>query len=69
MGEVQRSSWGTTTPGILGRGLKKPSGMAIDSAADLFIADTGNNRVVAIGFLGSSYGGTQRALGNCGRLG
>jgi hypothetical protein len=37
---------GTTTP--VGSGLNQPSGLALDSQGDLFIADSGNNRVVEV---------------------
>lgn len=38
---------------IAGAALNAPAGIAVDGAGDLFIADTGNNRVVAIPFDGS----------------
>lgn len=45
-------SKGNATP-IAGAALNAPAGVAVDGAGDLFIADTGNNRVVAIPYNGS----------------
>jgi len=44
-------SKGDATP-IAGAALNAPAGVAVDGAGDLFIADTGNNRVVAIPYDG-----------------
>ena len=38
---------------VAGADLSGPAGVALDSAGDLFIADTGNNRVIAIPYSGS----------------
>jgi len=38
---------------LAGEALQGPTGIAVDGAGDLFIADTGNNRVVAVPYNGS----------------
>jgi len=40
----------------VGTGLSSPSGVAVDGSGNLFIADTGNNRVVELPWNGSAYG-------------
>jgi len=37
-------------------GLSYPKGVAVDTAGDIFIADSGNNRVVEVPLTGSGYG-------------
>ncbi len=38
---------------LSGMALQAPAGIAVDGAGDLFIADTGNNRIVAVPYNGS----------------
>ena len=45
---------GTTTQ--LGTQLSGPSGVAVDGSGNVYIADTGNNRVVELPWTGSGYG-------------
>ena len=45
---------GTTTS--LGSGLSGPSGVAVDGNGNVFISDTGNDRVVEIPAIGAGYG-------------
>jgi len=45
---------GTMT--VLGSELSGPSGVAVDGAGNIYIADTGNNRVVEVPRSGSGYG-------------
>jgi sugar lactone lactonase YvrE len=40
----------------IGSGLSGPSGVAVDGAGDVYIADTGNNRVVELPWTGNGYG-------------
>jgi sugar lactone lactonase YvrE len=40
----------------LGTQLSGPSGVAVDTAGNVYIADTGNNRVVEVPWTGSGYG-------------
>jgi len=48
----------TTVPTSLGSGLSKASHLAVDGSGDVFVADTGNNRVVEI-----TPSGTQTVIG------
>jgi sugar lactone lactonase YvrE len=41
---------------VLGTQLSGPSGVAVDGSGNLYIADTGNNRVVELPWLGGTYG-------------
>lgn len=45
---------GTTTQ--LGTQLSGPSGVAVDGSGNVYIADTGNNRVVELPWMGNGYG-------------
>ena len=45
---------GTAT--IIGSQLSGPAGVAVDGGGDVYIADTGNNRVVELPWTGSGYG-------------
>jgi sugar lactone lactonase YvrE len=45
---------GTVTQ--LGSQLSGPAGVAVDGAGDVYIADTGNNRIVELPWTGSGYG-------------
>jgi len=45
---------GTTTQ--LGTQLSGPSGVAVDGSGNIYIADTGNNRVVELPWMGNGYG-------------
>lgn len=47
-----KDSKGNATP-VAGAVLNLPSGIAMDGAGDIFIADTGNNRIVAVPYNGS----------------
>ena len=38
----------TSSPVVIGTGLNKPAGVAVDGAGDVIIADTGNNRIVEV---------------------
>jgi sugar lactone lactonase YvrE len=38
----------SSTPVSIGSGLSKPSGVAVDGAGNVFIADTGNNQIVEV---------------------
>ena len=49
---------------LAGTALNAPSGLAVDGAGDLFIADTGNNRVVAVPYSGSWNTSAATALGS-----
>ena len=49
---------------LAGAALNTPSGLAVDGAGDLFIADTGNNRVVAVPYNGSWNVSAAAALGS-----
>jgi sugar lactone lactonase YvrE len=41
-------AFGPGTENVMGSGLQKPNGVAVDGAGDVFIADTGNDRVVEL---------------------
>ena len=41
----------------LGSNLSGPAGVAVDGAGNIYIADTGNNRIVEIPWTGAGYGG------------
>src|ERR1035441_8261894 len=43
----------------VGSGLNDPTGVAVDGAGDVFIADSSNNRVVEVPYLGNGTYGTQ----------
>ena len=46
---IQKLAAGSTETTTVGRGgLKNPSGIAVDAAGDVFVADTGNNRVLKL---------------------
>ena len=47
---------GAGTPVAVGTGLSAPTGVAVDAAGDLFIADSGNARVVEVQNLGGVLG-------------
>lgn len=49
---------------LAGAALKAPAGVAIDSAGDLFIADTGNNRIVGIPYNGAWNTSSAVAIGS-----
>jgi sugar lactone lactonase YvrE len=52
-------SWvlaGTVPISGLTPGLSNPTRMSVDSAGDLYIADTGNNRIVKVPWTGSAWG-------------
>ena len=55
MVEVPAGGGAQTT---VGTGLSGPYGVAVDGAGDVFIADTGNNRVVEV----PAAGGAQTTL-------
>jgi sugar lactone lactonase YvrE len=38
----------TSSPVVIGTGLNKPAGVAVDGAGDVIVADTGNNRIVEV---------------------
>ena len=50
---VPNGSGGTTPTPIAGTVLKAPSGVTIDGQGNLYIADTGNNRIVSLPYNGS----------------
>jgi sugar lactone lactonase YvrE len=50
---VPNGSGGTTPTPIAGAVLKAPSGITVDGQGNLFIADTGNNRIVFLPYNGS----------------
>ncbi len=52
-GALSNSSQMALSTTLAGEALKSPSGVAVDGAGNLFIADTGNNRVVAVPYDGS----------------
>jgi sugar lactone lactonase YvrE len=45
----------THTPFIIGSGLSSPSGVGVDAKNNLYITDTGNNRIVVIPQIGGTY--------------
>lgn len=49
---------------IAGAALNAPAGIAVDGAGDLFIADTGNNRIVAVPYNGSWNFSAATAVGS-----
>ena len=49
---------------LAGTALKAPAGVAVDSAGDLFIADTGNNRIVGIPYNGTLNTSAAVAIGS-----
>lgn len=59
VGEMPKAGF---IPGIttqMGTQLSGPTGVAVDGNGDVYIADTGNNRVVEIPWTGSGYGSQQ----------
>ena len=58
-----KNSSGTATP-IAGAALSAPAGVAVDGAGDLFIADTGNNRIVGVPYNGTLNTSAAVAIGS-----
>ena len=49
---------------LAGAALKAPAGIAVDGAGDLFIADTGNNRIVGVSYNGTLNTSAAVAIGS-----
>lgn len=63
-GTLSNSAQTVIATSLAGTALKAPAGLAVDSVGDLFIADTGNNRIVAVPYAEGLNVSAATALGS-----